>query len=68
MIDIVWDMETNDPDDFLTLLLLAGLQPSTNYGCLLRYFKVSRPVEALAAGTIVEVITYRRQCCYSATL
>lgn len=24
MIDIVWDMETNDPDDFLTLFLLAG--------------------------------------------
>jgi inosine-uridine nucleoside N-ribohydrolase len=24
MIDIVWDMETNDPDDFLTLLFLAG--------------------------------------------
>lgn len=23
-IDIVWDMETNDPDDFLTLLFLAG--------------------------------------------
>ncbi len=24
MIDVVWDMETNDPDDFLTLLFLAG--------------------------------------------
>jgi pyrimidine-specific ribonucleoside hydrolase len=24
MLDIVWDMETNDPDDFLTLLLLLG--------------------------------------------
>jgi len=24
VINIVWDMETNDPDDFLTLLLLAG--------------------------------------------
>lgn len=24
MIDIVWDMETSDPDDFLTLLLLVG--------------------------------------------
>lgn len=24
MIDIVWDMETQDPDDFLTLLLLLG--------------------------------------------
>lgn len=24
MIDIIWDMETNDPDDFLTLLFLAG--------------------------------------------
>jgi inosine-uridine nucleoside N-ribohydrolase len=23
-IDVVWDMETNDPDDFLTLLLLLG--------------------------------------------
>lgn len=29
MIDIVWDMETNDPDDFLTLLLLAG-HPQVN--------------------------------------
>lgn len=24
MIDVVWDMETQDPDDFLTLLLLLG--------------------------------------------
>jgi inosine-uridine nucleoside N-ribohydrolase len=24
ILDVVWDMETNDPDDFLTLLLLAG--------------------------------------------
>jgi hypothetical protein len=24
MIDLVWDMETQDPDDFLTLLLLLG--------------------------------------------
>src|SRR5262245_55686785 len=24
MINVVWDMETNDPDDFLTLLLLLG--------------------------------------------
>ncbi|MEL6344277.1 MAG: nucleoside hydrolase [Myxococcota bacterium] len=24
MIDVVWDMETGDPDDFLTLLLLCG--------------------------------------------
>src|SRR5262245_1287975 len=24
MIDIIWDMETQDPDDFLTLLLLLG--------------------------------------------
>jgi inosine-uridine nucleoside N-ribohydrolase len=24
VVNIVWDMETNDPDDFLTLLLLAG--------------------------------------------
>ncbi len=24
MLDVVWDMETNDPDDFLTLLLLLG--------------------------------------------
>lgn len=24
LLDVVWDMETNDPDDFLTLLLLLG--------------------------------------------
>src|SRR5690242_5582227 len=24
MIDVIWDMETSDPDDFLTLLLLLG--------------------------------------------
>src|SRR5690606_22256327 len=24
MIDVIWDMETHDPDDFLTLLLLLG--------------------------------------------
>src|SRR5262245_12262199 len=24
MLDVVWDMETGDPDDFLTLLLLLG--------------------------------------------
>lgn len=24
LIDIVWDMETGDPDDFITLLLLLG--------------------------------------------
>src|SRR5689334_791207 len=24
MIDAIWDMETSDPDDFLTLLLLLG--------------------------------------------
>jgi inosine-uridine nucleoside N-ribohydrolase len=29
MIDVVWDMETNDPDDFLTLCLLAG-HPQVN--------------------------------------
>jgi pyrimidine-specific ribonucleoside hydrolase len=29
VIDVVWDMETNDPDDFLTLLLLAG-HPQVN--------------------------------------
>jgi inosine-uridine nucleoside N-ribohydrolase len=29
MIDIVWDMETSDPDDFLTLIFLAG-HPSVN--------------------------------------
>jgi inosine-uridine nucleoside N-ribohydrolase len=29
MIDVIWDMETNDPDDFLTLLLLAG-HPDVN--------------------------------------
>jgi pyrimidine-specific ribonucleoside hydrolase len=29
MIDIVWDMETSDPDDFLTLLLLCG-HPKVN--------------------------------------
>jgi pyrimidine-specific ribonucleoside hydrolase len=29
MIDVVWDMETNDPDDFLTLLLLLG-HPAVN--------------------------------------
>jgi pyrimidine-specific ribonucleoside hydrolase len=29
MIDVVWDMETNDPDDFLTLLLLLG-HPEVN--------------------------------------
>lgn len=29
MIDVVWDMETNDPDDFITLLFLAG-HPQVN--------------------------------------
>ncbi|MFF5235174.1 nucleoside hydrolase [Dactylosporangium sp. NPDC000521] len=29
MLDVVWDMETGDPDDFLTLLLLAG-HPEVN--------------------------------------
>lgn len=29
MIDVVWDMESEDPDDFLTLLLLAG-HPQVN--------------------------------------
>jgi pyrimidine-specific ribonucleoside hydrolase len=29
MIDIVWDMETSDPDDFLTLLFLLG-HPNVN--------------------------------------
>ena len=29
MIDVVWDMETQDPDDFLTLLLLLG-HPDVN--------------------------------------
>jgi pyrimidine-specific ribonucleoside hydrolase len=29
MIDVVWDMETQDPDDFLTLLLLLG-HPQVN--------------------------------------
>lgn len=29
MIDIVWDMETDDPDDFMTLLFLAG-HPQVN--------------------------------------
>jgi inosine-uridine nucleoside N-ribohydrolase len=29
MIDLVWDMETQDPDDFLTLLLLLG-HPAVN--------------------------------------
>lgn len=29
MIDVVWDMETNDPDDFLTLIMLAG-HPQVN--------------------------------------
>lgn len=29
MIDVVWDMETSDPDDFLTLLLLIG-HPKVN--------------------------------------
>ncbi|WP_434421721.1 hypothetical protein [Nannocystis pusilla] len=29
MIDVVWDMETGDPDDFLTLLLLLG-HPQVN--------------------------------------
>lgn len=29
MLDIIWDMETQDPDDFLTLLLLAG-HPDVN--------------------------------------
>ena len=27
--DVVWDMETGDPDDFLTLLMLAG-HPQVN--------------------------------------
>ena len=27
--DVVWDMETGDPDDFLTLLLLLG-HPQVN--------------------------------------
>ncbi len=29
MIDVIWDMETGDPDDFLTLLLLLG-HPQVN--------------------------------------
>lgn len=29
MLDVVWDMETGDPDDFLTLLLLLG-HPAVN--------------------------------------
>ena len=29
MLDVVWDMETGDPDDFLTLLLLLG-HPQVN--------------------------------------
>lgn len=29
MIDVIWDMETGDPDDFLTLLLLLG-HPDVN--------------------------------------
>lgn len=29
MIDVIWDMETGDPDDFLTLLLLLG-HPEVN--------------------------------------
>ncbi|MFB2974531.1 nucleoside hydrolase [Aerosakkonema sp. BLCC-F183] len=29
MIDVIWDMETGDPDDFLTLLLLMG-HPEVN--------------------------------------
>src|SRR5262245_54089686 len=29
VLDVVWDMETGDPDDFLTLLLLAG-HPAVN--------------------------------------
>ena len=29
MLDLVWDMETSDPDDFLTLLLLLG-HPDVN--------------------------------------
>lgn len=29
MIDVVWDMETSDPDDFLTLLFLIG-HPQVN--------------------------------------
>ncbi len=29
MINVVWDMETNDPDDFLTLIFLAG-HPKVN--------------------------------------
>lgn len=29
MIDVVWDMETGDPDDFLTLLFLIG-HPNVN--------------------------------------
>jgi pyrimidine-specific ribonucleoside hydrolase len=29
VLDVVWDMETGDPDDFLTLLLLAG-HPEVN--------------------------------------
>jgi inosine-uridine nucleoside N-ribohydrolase len=29
MFDVIWDMETNDPDDFLTLLFLAG-HPKVN--------------------------------------
>ena len=29
MINVVWDMETGDPDDFLTLLFLIG-HPKVN--------------------------------------
>ncbi|MEO8703872.1 MAG: nucleoside hydrolase [Kofleriaceae bacterium] len=33
MLDVAWDMETGDPDDFLTLLLLLG-HPRVNLKCV----------------------------------
>jgi inosine-uridine nucleoside N-ribohydrolase len=48
MIDVVWDMETGDPDDFLTLLLLLG------------YPQVNLKAVAVTPGTPDQVGVVRR--------
>src|SRR5437867_351136 len=48
MLDIVWDMETGDPDDFLTLLLLLG------------HPRVNLKAVTIAPGTPAQVGLVRR--------
>lgn len=52
MIDIVWDMETNDPDDFLTLLFLAG-HPSVNLKAVTIF-----PGSSLQVGLIRKALSW----------